>query len=183
MTNDPLAVEISVDSTFHMLKAVTAAGDGIQSFAGLGTMTECLTCLTVKNTGELCITGPHEQDVLPIFTRFGRRSLSANQYMDYVDQYCPDIFHALCDGDTNADSSKKRALKSADRTEAFFEKCLERFKGSERLKNSIFIGMKIDSYCYYEHLKIACLFHSSHRRRLQYQISRTHDCKYATAGS
>lgn len=144
MTSEPLAVEISVDSTFQMLQAVKAAGDGIQSFASLGTATECLTCLTVKNPGELCITGSHEQGVLPIFTRFGRRSLSADQYMDYADMYCPDILHALCDGDTNADSSKKRALKSADRTKDFFEKCLDRFKASERLKNSIFIGMKSD---------------------------------------
>lgn len=146
MTSEPLAVEISVDSTFHMLSAIKTAGDGIQSFASLGTATECLTCLTVKNPGELCVTVPHEQDVLPIFTRFGRRSLSADQYMDYADAYCPDIFHALCDGDTNADSSKKRALKSADRTEFFFEKCLERFKASERLKNSLFIGMKSDAF-------------------------------------
>lgn len=142
MTSEPLAVQISVDSTFHMLKAVTVAGVGIQTFASLGAASECLTCLTVKNTGEQCNTVPHEQDVLPIFTRFGRSSLSADQYMDFADEYRPDIFHALCDGDTNADSSKKRSLKSADRTEAFFEKCLERFKASESLKNSLFIGME-----------------------------------------
>lgn len=158
MTSEPLAVEISVDSTFHMLKAVTAAAGGIQSFAGLGS--ECLTCLTVKNPGELCITGSHEQEVLPIFTRFGRRSLSADQYMDFADEYSPDIFHALCDGDTNADSSKKRALKSADRTEGFFEKCLQRFKASERLKNSLFIGMisKTVIILYFK----SYLLHSSH---------------------
>lgn len=121
-----------------MNAAVAASGKTFNEFASLGANT--LSFVTIKNPGEISTSGHHEQDVLPIYTRFGKRYISAELFMDAIDAYAPDIFHALCDGDTNADSSKKRALKSADRTEQFFELCLERYKSSERLKNSMLIG-------------------------------------------
>lgn len=139
VSQDQQIYQISVDSTYNMKAAVSASGKKFTEFASLGD--NCLSCLTVKNTGEICTSGHHEQDVLPIYTRCGKRTISPEQYMDYVDAYCPDIFHALCDGDTNEECSKKRALKSADRTEEFFGHCLERYKTSERLKNTMLIGI------------------------------------------
>lgn len=125
-----------------MQKAVTAAAGGIAKFAGYADPAQdCITCMTAKNPGDLCPTGPHDQDVLPIYTRFGKRHMSPAQYMDMVEAYRPDLFHALCDGDTNAESSKKRALKSADRTEDFFLACLDRYKASaDQPQQSMFIG-------------------------------------------
>lgn len=139
---EPLAYTVSLDSCYHMLKAVGAAGDGVASFASLGNgrQQECLTCMTVKNAAEVCISGHHEQEVLPVWTRYGKKMISSNEYMNFVEAFQPDMFHVLCDGDTNAKSSNKRALKSASRTEKFFEECLERFSKSERLQNSMLIG-------------------------------------------
>lgn len=121
-----------------MLEAVRATskgGGGIAHFASLpnGPATT-LTCLAIKDAGERCPSGHHEQDQLPVWTRFGKRSLTAEQYMDYVEAYRPDMFMALCDGDTTADSSRKRALKSAERTEHFVGQCVERLNRSEALR-------------------------------------------------
>lgn len=126
---------LSVDSTYHMLDAVRAAGNGISAFASLpnGPATT-LTCLAVKNAGETCPSGHHEQDTLPVWTRYGKRTLSAAQYMSYVEAFRPDMFVTLCDGDTNEQSSRKRALKSADRSERFLEECLVIFRESEALR-------------------------------------------------
>lgn len=126
---------LSVDSTYHMLDAVRAAGNGIASFASLpnGPATS-VTCLTVKNAGETCPSGHHEQETMPVWTRYGKRTISAVQYMDYVEAFRPDMFVTLCDGDTNAQSSRKRALKSAERSERFLEECLPQFRESEALR-------------------------------------------------
>lgn len=139
--SESLAYSVSLDSCYHMLKAVAASGNNLASFASLGNCSqECITCFTVKNPAEVCISGHHEQEVLPVWTRYGKKLISAKEYMDFVDAFVPDIFHVLCDGDTNAKSSNKRALKSASRTEKFFEECLERYTQSDRLKNSMLIG-------------------------------------------
>lgn len=128
-----------------MEKAIAAADVGIAKFAGYDaahSTQDCITCLTVKNAGDQCPSGPHEQDVLPIYTRSGKSQMSAAKYMDMVESYRPDIFHALCDGDTNELSSNKRALKSADRTEDFFQVCLERFKATAVATQTMFIGKR-----------------------------------------
>lgn len=139
--SEPIAYSVSLDSCYHMLKAVETSGDGLASFASLGDGSqECLTCFTVKNPADVCISGHHEQGVLPVWTRFGKKMISSKEYMNFVEAFMPDMFHVLCDGDTNASSSNKRALKSASRTERFFEECLERYTQTERLKNSMLIG-------------------------------------------
>lgn len=160
----PPAYAVSVDTTYHMLRAVQAAnadadnkrGSGLAAFASLkpivgnaaaaletlASAQPPLTCLTLKSAGDLCPGGHHEQDVVPIWTRYGKRTMSSDEYMRYVDAYEPDMFVTLCDGDTNADSSRKRALKSADRSERFFDECLTKFRTSEvlRRKSTMLLG-------------------------------------------
>lgn len=135
-----------------MLRAVQASSSAseddngsscsdIASFASLPNGPETtLTCFSVKNAGDLSPSGHHEQDVLPVWTRFGKRTLSAADYMEFVEAFRPDMFVALCDGDTNADSSRKRALKSTDRTERFFDECLAKWEASAVLKDSMVLG-------------------------------------------
>jgi queuine tRNA-ribosyltransferase accessory subunit len=60
--------------------------------------------------------------------------------MEIAETFKPDIYQVLGDGDTNADSSKKRLHNSTDRTEQFFIACLERHKKSEALKNSMMMA-------------------------------------------
>lgn len=43
----------------------------------------------------------------------------------------PDMYLALCDGDTNSESSRKRIIKSASRTTSLFKECFKIHHGSE----------------------------------------------------
>lgn len=150
--DDGFGCSLSVDTTYHMLRAVQAnvvatTTDGssrnntIISFASLPRGPEqSLTCLSIRSAGDVSPSGHHEPDALPLWTRSGKRTLSAAAYMDFVEAFGPDMFVALCDGDTNAQSSRKRALKSADRTERFFDECLKMWEASAALKDSMLLG-------------------------------------------
>ena len=60
--------------------------------------------------------------------------------MDIVETFKPDFYIALCDGDTNIDSSKKRISKAVRRSNTLFEQCLTRHSASETLKSTAILG-------------------------------------------
>lgn len=122
-----------------MVKSLCTHRHGVVSFASLDS--NSLSVATVKNTGERSPSGHHERDTLSLFTKSGRKTISADEYMNLIDAHRPDIFHTLCDGDTSADCSKKRVLKSVERTESFFEICLKRYQANDALKKAMLIGM------------------------------------------
>lgn len=126
-----------------MGEALSEYQKGIGSFSGIGT--DAITSLTIRNPSEVnsASYSGDQKDSLSIDTRMGRRTISAHQYMDLVVSHRPDIFHALCDGDTNSESTNKRTAKSAERTKKFFHHCLERYRTSDTLKGqSLFVGME-----------------------------------------
>lgn len=51
--------------------------------------------------------------------------------MDIIEAFQPDMYQVLCDGDTNATSSKRRVQKSINRSFTFFERCIKRHEKSE----------------------------------------------------
>lgn len=124
-----------------MSEALLEYQKGIASFSGIGS--DGISVLTIKNPSEVYKVSDHgdHRDRLSIYTRTGRKTISADQYMDLVDSHRPDIFHALCDGETNANSSNRRIIKSAERTKSFFKDCLERYRKSESMRSqSLFVG-------------------------------------------
>lgn len=60
--------------------------------------------------------------------------------MDIIEAFKPDMYVALCDGDTNNNSSKKRLSKAVQRSTTFFEQCLTKHCSSETLKSSQILG-------------------------------------------
>ena len=60
--------------------------------------------------------------------------------MDIVEIIKPDIYLALCDGDTYLNSSKKRAKNATNRSEILLNRCLERHNTSEILKSTGILG-------------------------------------------
>lgn len=137
-------IELSIETTYHMENALSIYKKGIASFANFNANT--LTYITVKNVGEISPSGHHEKDKLSLFTKAGRRILSPDDYMNQIELHQPDIFHTLCDGDTNQNCSKKRIIKSVERSENFFEACLKRYRTSDILKNSMLIGLYIHNF-------------------------------------
>lgn len=141
MTTETQAYSICLDSTINMNEALAEYKKGIASFAGIGS--DGISFLTFKNPSEVFKAADHgdHKDSVSIYTRMGRKTVSADQFMDLVDSHKPDIFHALCDGDTNADSTNRRIIKSCERTKSFFKNCLERYRKSETMKSqSLFVG-------------------------------------------
>lgn len=131
------AIEICFSNTENMKEAVKEYKKGIASFSGLSNF---LSFLTLKDPSETSPSGFHERDSVPVFTRVGKLNITSDRYMDVVEAFKPDFYHNLCDGDTKIDSAKKRVLRSFERTNGFLQKCIERHRSSENLKNSMFIG-------------------------------------------
>lgn len=141
VTTETQAYSISLDSTIHMSEALGEYKKGIASFSGIGS--DGISFLTIKDPSEVNKVADRgdTRDILSIYTRRGRTTITADQYMDLVDSFRPDILHPMCDGDTNASSSNKRMTKSAERSMSFFQSCLERYRKSETMKDqSLFVG-------------------------------------------
>ncbi|KAJ6636688.1 Queuine tRNA-ribosyltransferase accessory subunit 2 [Pseudolycoriella hygida] len=141
VTTDAQGYSICLDTTINMVDALSAYRKGIASFSGIGS--DGISFLTIKNPTVVNKTADHgdTKDTMSIYARSGRKIISANQYMDLVSSHHPDVFHSLCDGETNATSSKRRIMKSMDRSKAFLEICLQRYRQSESLKSgSLFVA-------------------------------------------
>jgi len=60
--------------------------------------------------------------------------------MELVEAYKPDLYVALCDGDTNINSSTKRVSKAIIRSKTLLEQCLNIHLNSDRLKSKGILG-------------------------------------------
>lgn len=101
---------------------------------------EHLTFLTIQDPSEMTHKGFQQTESIAVWSRHGRHSLTADAYMDIVEVVKPDIYLALCDGDTDHTSTAKRAQKAVRRSENLLQKCLERHNNSEILKSSGILG-------------------------------------------
>ncbi|EDV96370.1 queuine tRNA-ribosyltransferase accessory subunit 2 [Drosophila grimshawi] len=99
------------------------------------------TVLLLRDPCETTPAGGNDRDVVPLFTRRGKESLTATRYLELVSSFAPDVYQGLCDADTNPDSTKKRVQKSVDRTERFMEQCYER-----RVENSTLLAPIVGGY-------------------------------------
>lgn len=61
-------------------------------------------------------------------------------YMNVIETFKPDMYVALCDGDTNINSSKKRVSNSIQNSTKFFDNCFTKHSSSEALKSSEILG-------------------------------------------
>jgi queuine tRNA-ribosyltransferase subunit QTRTD1 len=65
---------------------------------------------------------------------------TAKKYMEIVQIYKPDLYVALCDGDTNINSSTKRVTKAINRSRTLLEQCLDIHLSSDVLKSKGILG-------------------------------------------
>lgn len=136
LNNQQKALEFSVENTVHMNDSLRAYKRGLASFSAFD---DHITFATLRDTGTI-YKWFHSQEDVSIITKAGKIALNAQQYMDTIELIKPDIFHTLCDGDTSENCAKKRIHNAANRTRTFLEACVERFKTSEALKDSLLIG-------------------------------------------
>uniref|UniRef100_A0A182MR31 Queuine tRNA-ribosyltransferase accessory subunit 2 n=1 Tax=Anopheles culicifacies TaxID=139723 RepID=A0A182MR31_9DIPT len=141
--NEPTFLHVSISNTLHMQDAVQASRQTIAEFIA---QNNCATLLFPRDPSEIPIPGVPEKELVPVYTRNGRRNISLEQYMTLVESFRPDAYVPLYDGDTDMNSSKKREQKSLDRTEKFLEQCLEWHRNSDALHSCSIIGPVVGGY-------------------------------------
>jgi queuine tRNA-ribosyltransferase subunit QTRTD1 len=144
------AIALPVSNVEQMEKPLQAFKKGISEFVGLK---ESLTFLTIRNTTELTPTGHHERGSLPIWRKAGKINLTAQRHMNIVAAGNPDFYMPLADGDTWKDCSKKRVTKACERTQEFFEACLNLHKSLDGTVTSRMIAAVEGGYNEFERKK------------------------------
>lgn len=96
--------------------------------------------MTIHDPLQITKSGFQKLDSVSIWPKNGRLLLSANGYMDMVEVMKPDIYVALTDGDTDAQSGIKRVTNSIRRSKTLFEQCLSRHVKSHVLNSKGLVG-------------------------------------------
>ncbi|XP_076285936.1 queuine tRNA-ribosyltransferase accessory subunit 2 isoform X2 [Lasioglossum baleicum] len=128
VTTEPQFLSVSLPSTMLMCEALEEIGISFADF-------KHINMLSITDPAVLTRSGFQKLDTVAVWSRGGRHIMSADAYMDMVEIFKPDCYVALCDGDTNINSTRKRAKKAVYRSNTMFEQCLSRHSESESLKS------------------------------------------------
>lgn len=137
ITSEPQMLSVSLSSTYLMLESMKHNNVNFANFVG---MKEYINFVTIHDPAYTTPSGFREANSIPLWTRSGKFTLTPNIYMDVIETFKPDMYVALCDGDTNIDSSKKRVSNSVQNSMKFFDQCFTKHSSSEALKSSEILG-------------------------------------------
>lgn len=136
ITNEKQGIQVSIETTSSLDSVVSMFQKGISAFAGLD---HTFSFVTLKDTGAK-MQSHYSQTSVAITTRAGEVPITPKKYMSLVEAFKPDLFHTLCDGDTNEFSGNKRTFNSVNRTNNFFADCAKMYTSSTALADSMLIG-------------------------------------------
>ncbi|XP_072945438.1 queuine tRNA-ribosyltransferase accessory subunit 2 [Epargyreus clarus] len=134
----PQMLWVPVSNSMHLENGLKAQNEGVAKFAGLS---EHFACVTLHSMSEATPAGHFEQDKMPVWTKNGKKLVTADRYMDLMELYKPDMYMVIADGQTSLSESKKRMGKAVERTCKTLNKCMDRHKASDTLKHSSVIGV------------------------------------------
>uniref|UniRef100_A0A1I8NVM9 Queuine tRNA-ribosyltransferase accessory subunit 2 n=1 Tax=Stomoxys calcitrans TaxID=35570 RepID=A0A1I8NVM9_STOCA len=146
VTPECQVLQMSLATMDHMKEALgqyKGSGGGLSEYVGYK---DYPTILTIRDPCELMPSGSNDKDMVPLFTRRGKETLTPQKYIELVETFKPDIYQGLSDADTNFDSAKKRIQKSVDRTESFMYFCYEQHKQSQMLSKSCLFTPIVGGY-------------------------------------
>ncbi|XP_072385752.1 queuine tRNA-ribosyltransferase accessory subunit 2 [Diabrotica undecimpunctata] len=144
VSTEPQILQIPLVS-MHCFQETFEYYDGsISEFIG---SKNSLTCITLHDPSNLTKQGHHIKDQVPIWTKHGKVLYSSEMYMNMIEEFKPDMYYLLSDGDTNTASSQKRITKAIENTIKFNKECLERHKKSDVLKDKFVMGAIAGGYC------------------------------------
>ncbi|KPI97526.1 Queuine tRNA-ribosyltransferase subunit QTRTD1-like [Papilio xuthus] len=133
---NPHLLWVPLSNSVHLEHGLKAQGEGIAKFAGLQNY---FTCVTLQNMNETTPSGHFENDRVPLWTKHGKKMLTADRYMDLMEVFKPDIILAIADGRTSLAEGSKRILKSIERTGNMLDLCVKRYKESKELQSSCLV--------------------------------------------
>ncbi|XP_045772286.1 queuine tRNA-ribosyltransferase accessory subunit 2 [Maniola jurtina] len=131
---------LPLSNSIQLENGVKAQNDGVAKFAGLP---EHVTCTTLHSLSEVTPSGHFELDRAPLWTKNGKKMVSADRYMDVMEIFKPDIILAIADGRTSLNEGSKRISKSVERSYSMLKTCVDRYKASKELKNSSLVGVVV----------------------------------------
>ncbi|KAL6261637.1 hypothetical protein P5V15_006725 [Pogonomyrmex californicus] len=137
VTTEQQMLSVSLSSTILMTDVIKELDT---SFADFVSMKEYINFLSIHDPAKTTNSGFQQLDSISIWSRTGRIILSANKYMELVQAYKPDLYVALCDGDTNINSGTKRISKAVLRSKTLLEQCLDIHLHSDVLKSKGILG-------------------------------------------
>lgn len=136
LSTEQQIAQISIETTYVMTEVTKLMQKGISAFTGLDST---LSFATLRDTGTS--KQPfYSRNSVAITTRNGKVQINPQKYMETIEAFKPDMFHTLCDGDTDEESGNKRNNNAIQRTEAFFKECAESYKTMTSLSDSMLIG-------------------------------------------
>lgn len=136
ITNEKQGIQVSVETTSSLGEVVNLSKKGITAFSALD---HTFSFVTLKDTGATTIAQYSRSSVV-ITSRAGKIPIAPDDYMDLIESFKPDIFHTLCDGDTQEDCGNKRMINAVNRTESFFGTCAAIYETKSSLAESMLIG-------------------------------------------
>lgn len=144
VTKKPQILQIPVASMHNYHDAIRLYDGRVADFVG---SKDSLTYITLHDPSNLTKQGHHVKDKVPIFTKNGKVLYDSEKYMDMIENFKPDMYALLSDGDTNISSPNKRIAKAVENTVAFNQQCIDRHKKSETLKDVFIIAPIAGGYC------------------------------------
>ncbi|XP_060652786.1 queuine tRNA-ribosyltransferase accessory subunit 2 [Drosophila nasuta] len=143
VSNEQQLLQLTLSTMDQMAESLAQWTRPLSDYVGLPGHN---TVLMIRDPCETTPAGGNDRDVMPLFTRRGKESLTATQYMEMVAKFAPDLYQGLCDADTNPESTKKRVQKSVDRTERFMNECYALHGKEQRLANSTLLAPIVGGY-------------------------------------
>lgn len=128
---------IGLPTTIDMHSSVAEMKKGIAPFI---CMKDYMIYCSVQDPATVTPSG-YKKATVSVWSRSGNHALTPDKYMDIMEAFQPDMYQALCDGDTDINSSKKRVQKCVERTSEFLKHCVERHKKSKTLQNSSLLAV------------------------------------------
>lgn len=143
VTDERHMLFVSLPSTIRMEEVIKSVD---VTFAEFVSMKEHLNFLSIQDPAEKTPSGYQQGDSISVWSRTGRISLNANKYMNLIETFQPDLYLALCDGNTDINSTNKHVVKSLNRSKTLFQQCLNRHISSDKLKSKGILGVVEGGY-------------------------------------
>lgn len=137
VTKEEQLLSVSLSSTILMSDVIKELDT---SFVDFVSMKEYINFLSIHDPAHTTNSGFQQLNSISVWSRTGRVVVTANKYMEFVQAYKPDLYVALCDGDTNINSSAKRISKAVLRSKTLLEQCLDIHLRSDTLKSKGILG-------------------------------------------
>ncbi|XP_014215134.1 queuine tRNA-ribosyltransferase accessory subunit 2 [Copidosoma floridanum] len=102
--------------------------------------------LGIQDPSEQVEKAHHRNGSVSVWSRNGRTTVTPDKYMDLVENFKPDVYVTLFDGDTDKDSSQKRINKSLCTSKNLFSACYKKHQESDVLRNKGFLGAVVGGY-------------------------------------